>query len=50
MPMQNGVMMQYFHWYTPADGTLWDEASSRAAEIGRAGFTALWLPPASAFL
>ena len=46
MPIQNGVMMQYFHWYTPADGTLWDEASSRAAEIAQAGFTALWLPPA----
>jgi alpha-amylase len=46
MPVQNGVMMQYFHWYTPADGTLWDSASSRAAELAQAGFTALWLPPA----
>ena len=46
MPIQNGVMMQYFHWYTPADGTLWDEAASRAEELAQAGFTALWLPPA----
>ena len=47
MPIQNGVMMQYFHWYTPADGTLWDEAAARAKELAQAGFTALWLPPAS---
>ncbi len=46
MPIQNGVMMQYFHWYTPSDGTLWDEAAARATELARAGFTALWLPPA----
>ena len=39
MPIENGVMMQFFHWYTPADGTLWDEASSRAGELSRAGFT-----------
>ncbi len=42
----NGVMMQFFHWYTPADGTLWDEVNSRAGELSRAGFTSVWLPPA----
>lgn len=47
MPIQNGVMMQYFHWYTPADGTLWDEAAARALELARTGFTAVWLPPAA---
>jgi alpha-amylase len=46
MPIQNGVMMQCFHWYTPADGTLWDEVASRAPELARTGFTAVWLPPA----
>jgi len=46
MPIQNGVVMQYFHWYTPADGTLWEEATARARELAQAGFTALWLPPA----
>jgi alpha-amylase len=46
MPMQNGVMMQCFHWYTPADGTLWDELASRAPELARSGFSAVWLPPA----
>jgi len=47
MPIENGVMLQYFHWYLPADGTLWQEAEARAEELARAGFTALWLPPAS---
>jgi alpha-amylase len=42
----NGTMMQYFHWYTPSDGTLWDEANKKAQDLAKAGFTALWLPPA----
>ncbi len=46
MPIQNGVIMQCFHWYTPADGTLWDDVASRAPELARTGFTAVWLPPA----
>jgi alpha-amylase len=46
MAATNGVMMQFFHWYTPADGSLWNEAASRARELADAGFTALWLPPA----
>jgi alpha-amylase len=46
MPTPNGVMMQFFHWYTPADGTLWNEAAARAKELAQAGFDALWLPPA----
>ncbi len=43
---QNGVMMQYFHWYYPAGGLLWDEVAGRADELAAAGITALWLPPA----
>ena len=42
----NGVMMQYFHWYNPADGTLWEEVARNAKDLAEAGFTALWLPPA----
>lgn len=41
---QNGVMMQGFHWYHP--GNLWDEMENKAADLGAAGFTAIWLPPA----
>lgn len=42
----NGVMMQYFHWYIPGDGTLWNTVSLHARELAEAGITALWLPPA----
>ncbi len=42
----NGVMMQYFHWYLPPDGKLWQEVSARAADLAKIGITALWLPPA----
>lgn len=46
MAKTNGVMMQYFHWYNPADGTLWDKLKVNAPELACSGFTALWLPPA----
>ncbi len=41
----NGVMMQYFHWYSKSDGSLWDDARLQAPLLRRAGITALWLPP-----
>ncbi len=46
MSAYNGVMMQYFHWYTPADGSLWKKLAKNASALAEAGFTALWLPPA----
>ncbi|ASC73527.1 Alpha-amylase [Halomicronema hongdechloris C2206] len=42
----NGVMMQCFHWYIPAGGTLWSEVTHNAKAMAEAGFTAMWLPPA----
>ncbi|MGB5915014.1 MAG: alpha-amylase, partial [Phormidesmis sp.] len=42
----NGVMMQFFHWYTASDGTLWNELSETAQELSEKGITAMWLPPA----
>ena len=39
-------MMQFFHWYSPADGTLWDEAAASAGSSPRPASRALWLPPA----
>jgi len=42
----NGAMMQYFHWYTPADGMLWKQLSEKAEELVKAGITSVWLPPA----
>lgn len=46
MAYQNGVMMQYFHWYLPDDGELWNKLKHNAKELAEAGFDALWLPPA----
>jgi alpha-amylase len=43
----NGVIMQYFQWYTPADGSLWRELAARAHELAVAGFTSVWIPPCS---
>jgi alpha-amylase len=46
MKKQNDVMMQFFHWYTPADGSLWRQLSENASDLSKAGITAVWLPPA----
>jgi alpha-amylase len=46
MSQVNGVMMQYFHWYLPTGGTLWNQLTRDAKELAANGFTALWLPPA----
>jgi alpha-amylase len=43
---QNGVMMQYFHWYNTPSDNLWLKVADQADELAAAGFTALWLPPA----
>ena len=45
MSTENGTMMQYFHWYIPADGSHWNLVRDRATELASQGFTALWLPP-----
>ncbi len=42
----NGTMMQFFHWYTPADGNHWQRVAEQSEALAQAGFTALWLPPA----
>lgn len=42
----NGVMMQYFHWYLPNDGSLWKKVSEQAKRLSDLGISALWLPPA----
>ena len=45
--MQNGTMMQYFHWYYPKDGSLWNKIKKEALALAEMGITAVWLPPAS---
>ncbi len=46
MAHENGTLMQYFHWYYPNDGSLWKKVKEEAANLSKAGITALWLPPA----
>jgi alpha-amylase len=43
--MNNGVFIQFFHWYNNPDGTLWQELTQKAQELAQAGFTAVWIPP-----
>ena len=44
--MQNGTMIQYFHWYYPADGSLWNRVNEEAEHLSTSGINAVWLPPA----
>ncbi len=46
MSEQNGVMMQFFHWYTPNDGNLWNQLAENAQVLAEAGISSVWLPPA----
>lgn len=43
----NGVMMQYFHWHLPTDSQHWQRLQQQARSLAAAGFTAIWLPPAT---
>lgn len=42
-----GVMMQAFYWDVPAGGTWWNTIKSKIPAWDAAGFSAIWLPPAS---
>lgn len=42
----NGLMMQYFEWYMPADHDLWNRIREEASKLKTLGVTALWTPPA----
>ncbi|WP_413740228.1 alpha-amylase [Sodalis sp. RH14] len=44
--MHNPTLMQFFHWYYPAGGTLWHEAAERAGWLADIGISLVWLPPA----
>lgn len=44
--MTNGTILQYFHWYYPADGSLWKKLQKDIPYLQSLGITAVWLPPA----
>ncbi len=44
--MTNGTLMQFFHWYIPDDGSLWNELKEQSDYLASLGINAVWLPPA----
>ncbi|GIP52815.1 hypothetical protein J42TS3_18500 [Paenibacillus vini] len=42
----NGTMMQYFEWYLPNNGNLWNNLQADASHLSDIGITAVWIPPA----
>ena len=43
---RNGTMLQYFEWYLPSEGTLWNQLAENAPALEAMGFTSIWMPPA----
>lgn len=44
--MNNPTIFQFFHWYYPDGGKLWQEVSEQAVHISQLGINIVWLPPA----
>ncbi len=44
--MDNKTIIQYFEWYLPSDGSLWQKVRAQAADLKKTGITSVWLPPA----
>lgn len=42
----NKTLLQFFEWYLPADGSLWELACAQAGRLKEMGITGVWLPPA----
>ena len=47
MSHDNGVMLQSFTWTPDDSGRFWQDLGGRAQELRDAGFTAVWMPPAT---
>lgn len=45
MSFPSGVVMQFFHWYSPG-GVVWNDLAREAAQLAASGFTSVWIPPA----
>ena len=44
--MENFTMLQFFEWYYPADGSLWNHLKAEVQGLKKIGIDSLWLPPA----
>ncbi len=41
------TLLQFFHWYYPADHSLWNRLRTEIPHLKKKGITGIWLPPAS---
>ncbi|MCF0055984.1 alpha-amylase [Dyadobacter sp. CY356] len=44
--MENFTMLQFFEWYYPADGSLWNHFKNESERLKSIGIDSVWLPPA----
>ncbi|AWW27707.1 alpha-amylase [Acetobacterium sp. KB-1] len=44
---KNGTMIQYFEWYLPDDGNLWQRLKEDAKHLKEIGISLVWMPPAT---
>lgn len=44
--MMKETFMQFFEWYLPNDGSLWNQVTSESQRMAANGITTVWLPPA----
>lgn len=44
--MAGRTLLQFFHWYYPDGGKLWNEVTEKAQSLASMGITDVWLPPA----
>lgn len=44
--MENGMMLQGFSWYLPADGAHWKRLAELAPTLAHMGVSSVWMPPA----
>lgn len=43
--MKNPVILQFYHWYSPADGSLWNRLAADAQKLKEMGIDFVWIPP-----
>jgi alpha-amylase len=45
--MDNPTMIQFFHWYLPEDGSLWEQFRNQCPGLTALGINRIWFPPAT---
>ena len=44
--MENYTLLQFFEWYYPAEGGLWNQLKKETGRLKDMGIDAVWIPPA----